>query len=97
MEFEKDGIAYGILYPMGGETPRWEINFYSSESGRKRGIRYLRTLFGSYCTILTFEVTLKELRLRASLIPGVPDEKQRDFVDVVKAELRLRHKKINEN
>lgn len=72
---------------MGGpEQHCWEMSFYFSERGRKMGIRYLQKLLGDYCPIMKFELTLAEIRERATMIPTIPSDRPGGLDNVVKPE-----------
>ena len=87
ISFGKDDKAYGLLFSLGPlEKPHWEMSFYSSERGRKMGIRYLHKLLGAYCPILRFELTLSEIRQRGVLAPFIPGDRIGELENVVKPE-----------
>ena len=73
--FGKDGKMYGLLYPFGYvERPDWQIALYSTERGRKTGIRWVRELFGGGCPILKFELNLSAIKQEAVLEPFIPSD-----------------------
>jgi hypothetical protein len=79
--FDDSGKIYGFLYIVvhrGEEArkPIWGINLYSSEKGRRAGIKNLWK-FHHYqqSPLLKFELTLSEINQRSLPIPFIPDDK----------------------
>ncbi len=72
IDFGTDGVSYGLLYPDG---KRWSMSFYTTESGRKKGAKYLHGL--GLVPLLTFELTSKEILQRAQLFTLIPKTDQR--------------------
>lgn len=82
--FDKDGICYGLLFTFG---KRWEMSFYTTEVGRKRGAKYLKSLGHD---VLSFEITLKEIHQRAHLIPYVPKTDKRVSILFMNGMIKVR-------
>jgi hypothetical protein len=73
IDFSKDGKAYGLLFPIGGQ---WQMSFYTTERGRKHGITSLFELLGDLCPIKKFEFTLKEIDYRSIPVPFIPRDRK---------------------
>jgi len=85
--FDKNGKAYGLLFPMGTiEVPCWEMSFYSTKRGRKIGIAYLRRLEGEQCPIYEFELNRSEIVKQSRIVPLISKDHTGKFKEVVKVD-----------
>lgn len=73
IDFSSDGISYGLLFPLAGT---WQMSFYSSEKGRRRGMTYLqREIIGSL-PLYSFELKLADIQKSGVLVPFIPFDKK---------------------
>lgn len=87
VDFGEDNKVYGLLFPLGPrEKPCWNMSFYTTERGRKRGATYLVSLMGSQCPIYKFELPLAEIVKRSSIVPFLPKDRPGALERVVKIE-----------
>lgn len=70
---DKDGVLHGIAYRYrsGG---LWDVDFYSTAKGRKRGIQSLHRT--TYYEVVEFEVNIRELLRRGRYVPLIVGERQ---------------------
>jgi hypothetical protein len=72
IDFGKDNKVYGLLFPIGFI---WQMSFYSSERGRKTGMKHLqREITGQNQPILKFELSLTEIYERGIIVPFLQND-----------------------
>lgn len=57
----------------------WEMSFYDSEKGRKRGISYLRSKHLGQYPLYQFELRLEDVLDVSVAVPFIPEDRRRVF------------------